>query len=150
MKTRKMFPRCIYVALLLIGLSGCAGRKAVEYTVEVSFPPGCGGVSVPVAVELPAEMPLMEHFDGVRVEPPLLELKAREPDAYRPSVLSQRDYLARNFRAHFEKNPRGTSYLNDFLRPLFVKLSTKGPQADIPGHDLPFLNGGLFADEYGA
>ena len=38
---------------------------------------------------------------------------------------------------------------NSFLRPLFVKLSTEGAQADIPGHDLPFLNGGLFADEYG-
>ena len=50
------------------------------------------------AVELPAEMPLMERFDGVRVEPPPLELKVREPDAYRPSVLSQRDYLAREAR----------------------------------------------------
>ena len=50
------------------------------------------------AVELPAEMPLMERFDGVRVEPPPLELKVREPDAHRPSVLSQRDYLAREAR----------------------------------------------------
>jgi hypothetical protein len=50
------------------------------------------------AVELPAEMPLMERFDGVRVEPPPLELKVREPDVYRPSVLSQRDYLAREAR----------------------------------------------------
>ena len=62
----------------------------------------------------------------------------------------QRDYLAGHFREHFRTDPCGTSYLNDFLNPLFVKLSTKGPQADIPGHDLPFLNGGLFADEYGA
>ena len=50
------------------------------------------------AVELPAEMPLVERFDGVRVEPPGLELKVREPEAYRPSVLSQRDYLAREAR----------------------------------------------------
>ncbi|MBI4327200.1 MAG: hypothetical protein HY674_18345, partial [Chloroflexi bacterium] len=62
----------------------------------------------------------------------------------------ERDYLVARFREHFRKQPRGTSYLDDFLRPLFVKLSTKGAQADVPGHDLPFLNGGLFADEYGA
>ena len=50
------------------------------------------------AVELPAAMPLIERFDAVRVEPPTLELRAREPDAYRPSVLSQRDYLEREAR----------------------------------------------------
>lgn len=50
------------------------------------------------AVELPAEPPLIERFDDVRVAPPPLELKVREPDAYRPSVLSQRDYLAREAR----------------------------------------------------
>ena len=50
------------------------------------------------AVELPAELPLMERFDGVRVEPPRLELRAREQDEYRPSALSQRDYLAREAR----------------------------------------------------
>ena len=50
------------------------------------------------AVELPAEPPLIERFEDVRVEPPPLELKIREPDAYRPSVLSQRDYLAREAR----------------------------------------------------
>lgn len=62
----------------------------------------------------------------------------------------QRDYLYANFRKHLAKSPNGTSYLDRFLRPLFVKLSTEGEQADIPGHDLPFLNGGLFADEYAA
>jgi Domain of unknown function (DUF3883) len=51
-----------------------------------------------MAVELPAEVPLIADFDGVRVEPPSLELKAREVDSYRPSVLSQRDYLAREAR----------------------------------------------------
>jgi Domain of unknown function (DUF3883) len=50
------------------------------------------------AVELPAAMPLIERFDTVRVEPPTLELKVREPDTYRPSVLSQRDYLQREAR----------------------------------------------------
>ena len=50
------------------------------------------------AVELPAESPLIERFDAVRVEPPPLELKVREPEAYRPSALSQRDYLAREAR----------------------------------------------------
>ncbi|MDP3082156.1 MAG: DUF3883 domain-containing protein [Rubrivivax sp.] len=50
------------------------------------------------AVELPAESPLIARFDDVRVEPPSLELKAREPDAYQPSALSQHDYLAREAR----------------------------------------------------
>ena len=50
------------------------------------------------AVELPAAMPLIERFDAVQVEPPTLELRAREPNAYRPSVLSQRDYLEREAR----------------------------------------------------
>jgi len=61
-----------------------------------------------------------------------------------------RRYLVNHFRDQYRKDPTGTTYLKEFLRPLFVKLSTKGPHADIPGHDLPFLNGGLFADEYGA
>lgn len=50
------------------------------------------------AVDLPAEMPLVVRFDGVRVEPPKLTLVVREPDAWRPSVLTQRDYLAREAR----------------------------------------------------
>lgn len=50
------------------------------------------------AVELPAEAPLIARFDAVRVEPPPLELNAGERDAYRPSALSQRDYLAREAR----------------------------------------------------
>ncbi len=60
-----------------------------------------------------------------------------------------REYPASHFRDHYRGDPTGTSFLKEFLRPLCVKLSTKGPQAEIPGHDLPFLNGGLFADEYG-
>lgn len=59
------------------------------------------------------------------------------------------DYLHSNFK-RFEKDAASkTTFLDTFLRPLFTKLSTEGSQADIPGHDLPFLNGGLFADEYG-
>lgn len=34
----------------------------------------------------------------MRVEPPALELKAGEPDPFRPSTLSQRDYLEREAR----------------------------------------------------
>ena len=68
-----------------------------EVTRQIAARPQLEDAAVK-AVELPAEMPLMERFDGVRVEPPLLELKARAPDAYRPSVLSQRDYLAREAR----------------------------------------------------
>ncbi|MBU6409795.1 MAG: hypothetical protein KGR98_05350, partial [Verrucomicrobia bacterium] len=61
----------------------------------------------------------------------------------------QRDYLFRNFVRFDKDTPAKTTFLDGFLRPLFIKLSTEGSQADIPGHDLPFLNGGLFADEYG-
>ena len=60
----------------------------------------------------------------------------------------QRDYLFRHFRENHHATS-GNTYVQKFLRPLFVKLSTEGAQADIPDHDLPFLNGGLFNDEYG-
>ncbi|HEV2207395.1 MAG TPA: TaqI-like C-terminal specificity domain-containing protein [Verrucomicrobiae bacterium] len=62
----------------------------------------------------------------------------------------QRDYLFRNFREHAQKRPDGITFHQQFLKPLFIKLATEGGEADIPGHDLPFLNGGLFVDEYGA
>jgi hypothetical protein len=62
----------------------------------------------------------------------------------------QRDYLVQNFRQHFNQSPNGSSYLDKFLRPVFEKLSTESAVADIAEHDLPFLNGGLFSDEYGA
>ena len=61
----------------------------------------------------------------------------------------QRDYLFRNFTRFDDDAPDKTTFLDSFLRPLFIKLSSEGSQANIPGHDLPFLNGGLFADEYG-
>lgn len=50
------------------------------------------------AVELPAATPCLAGFDKVRVEAPPLELKAPKQDAYRPSALSHRDYLAREAR----------------------------------------------------
>ena len=61
----------------------------------------------------------------------------------------QRDYLFRNFNLFADDAPNKATFLDAFLRPLFTKLSTEGSQADISDHDLPFLNGGLFADEYG-
>jgi len=61
----------------------------------------------------------------------------------------QRDYLYRNFQRFADDGAEKTTFLDRFLRQLFVKLSTEGPQADVPDHDLPFLNGGLFSDEYG-
>lgn len=61
----------------------------------------------------------------------------------------QRGYLFHNFARFANDAPTKTTFLDAFLRPLFTKLSTEGSQADISGHDLPFLNGGLFNDEYG-
>jgi hypothetical protein len=61
----------------------------------------------------------------------------------------QRDYLHHNFKQFANDDEKKTTFLDRFLRPLFVKLSTEGSHADIEGHDLPFLNGGLFSDEYG-
>ena len=60
----------------------------------------------------------------------------------------ERDFLVSNFREHHAKEPESTSYLTQFLWPVFVKLSSQGVQADVAGFDLPFLNGGLFSDEY--
>ncbi len=62
----------------------------------------------------------------------------------------QRDYLFRNFKEDADRGPDATRFHQQFLKPLFTKLATEGREADIPGHDLPFLNGGLFVDEYGA
>ena len=62
-----------------------------------------------------------------------------------------RAFLSRHFHddGHAAR-PDATTYLDSFLRPVFKKLSTPGFAADMAGHDLPFLNGGLFADEAGA
>jgi len=61
----------------------------------------------------------------------------------------QRDYLVRNFREHYAAAPEGTSFYTQFLRPLFQRLSTEEAPPILPDHDVPFLNGGLFNDEYG-
>ena len=61
-----------------------------------------------------------------------------------------RQYLGRPIPRALSPRPHRQQFPQRLPPPLFVKLSTKGPQADIPGHDLPFLNGGLFADEYGS
>ena len=50
------------------------------------------------SVELPAETPLIARFEGVRVDPPKLELRVQEQLDYRPPVLSKRDYLAQEAR----------------------------------------------------
>jgi hypothetical protein len=76
-------------------------RKALfeEVTRQLALRPQLDDAAVK-AVEMPAAMPLVERFDDVRVDPPRLELKvkAQGPDAYRPPVLSHRDYLAREAR----------------------------------------------------
>lgn len=60
----------------------------------------------------------------------------------------RRDYLYERFREHNQPSPKGTDYFDQFLKNLFIKLSTPGEQLTGLG-DVPFLNGGLFADEYG-
>lgn len=50
------------------------------------------------AVALPAETPLIDQFDAVRVDAPKLELKVQEETTYLPPTLSKRDYLAQEAR----------------------------------------------------
>jgi hypothetical protein len=71
----------------------------------------------------------------------------------------QRDYLASGF-ARFVDNPTGTDFYKNFLAPVFAIVSTEWAQREKVtvhleeenphAHDLPFLNGGLFADELAA
>src|SRR6266404_334323 len=71
----------------------------------------------------------------------------------------RRDYLAAGFR-NFAKNPAATNFYTEFLAPVFSIVSTEWTQREkVTGHldesnphthDLPFLNGGLFADEVAA
>lgn len=61
----------------------------------------------------------------------------------------QRDFLIRNFRSGHIDNPKTTTYHDRFLHPLFERLSSDETLALLPNDDLPFLNGGLFNDEYG-
>jgi adenine-specific DNA-methyltransferase len=60
----------------------------------------------------------------------------------------QRDYLIRNFREAHEGKPKASTYHARFLKPLFQRLSTEQVSVLLPDDDLPFLNGGLFNDEY--
>jgi hypothetical protein len=60
----------------------------------------------------------------------------------------QRDYLYANFNQNHAAAPDGTNYYSDFLYRLFIKLSTEAGYFETLG-ELPFLNGGLFNDEYG-
>ena len=61
----------------------------------------------------------------------------------------QRDYIISNFEQFREDEPRATTFHSGFLRPLFERLSTEEASSLLADHDLPFLNGGLFNDEYG-
>lgn len=61
----------------------------------------------------------------------------------------ERDYLYSRFRQHSEGEPDGDSYHRRFLHPLFIRLSTSADEAASALGDVPFLNGGLFDDEYG-
>jgi Eco57I restriction-modification methylase len=61
----------------------------------------------------------------------------------------QRDYLIGNFRSVHQDKPKASTYHSQFLQPLFQRLSTEHSSALLSDHDLPFLNGGLFNDEYG-
>lgn len=60
----------------------------------------------------------------------------------------QRNYLIRNFRQEHEGKPKANTYHARFLRPLFQRLSTEQVSTLLPDDALPFLNGGLFNDEY--
>ena len=61
----------------------------------------------------------------------------------------ERDYLYKRFKEHFNSDKDGVTYYSRFLHPLFVRLSTEIEEAASVLGDLPFLNGGLFDDEYG-
>jgi hypothetical protein len=55
-------------------------------------------VAAQKAVDLPAVVPTMEDFARIAVDPPRLEVTARENDPYTPGALSRRDYLAQEAR----------------------------------------------------
>src|SRR6266705_5943618 len=61
----------------------------------------------------------------------------------------ERDYLIRNFRSAHQDKPKASTYHTRFIQPLFQRLSTEQASELLSDHDLPFLNGGLFNDEYG-
>jgi hypothetical protein len=61
----------------------------------------------------------------------------------------ERNYLYERFAEHFKVGPDGTTYYSSFLHLLFIRLSTEMEEAASVLGDVPFLNGGLFDDEYG-
>jgi hypothetical protein len=61
----------------------------------------------------------------------------------------ERDYLYKRFKEHSKNDPDGVTYYSRFLHPLFMRLSTEMEEAASFLGDVPFLNGGLFDDEYG-
>src|SRR6266545_3934307 len=61
----------------------------------------------------------------------------------------ERDYLYKRFKEHCKKDADEFSYYSRFLHPLFIRLSTEMEEAASVLGDVPFLNGGLFDDEFG-
>ena len=61
----------------------------------------------------------------------------------------ERDYLYKRFTEHLKADPDGSTYYSSFLHLLFIRLSTEMEEAASVLGDVPFLNGGLFDDEYG-
>jgi type I restriction-modification system DNA methylase subunit len=62
----------------------------------------------------------------------------------------ERDYLYKRFKEHLRDDKDGFTYYSRFLFPLFMRLSTEMEEPASFLGDVPFLNGGLFDDEYGA
>ncbi len=60
----------------------------------------------------------------------------------------ERTFLVSNFRRHYEQSTKGSSFFTEFLQPLFERLSTEDLPQTLSQLDVPFLNGGLFNDEY--
>ena len=60
----------------------------------------------------------------------------------------RREYLYAAFKQHYSADPNSTEFYSQFLYRLFIRLSTEGDYFETLG-DVPFLNGGLFNDEYG-
>lgn len=60
----------------------------------------------------------------------------------------ERTFLVSNFRRHYQQSAKGITFFTEFLQPLFERLSTEDLPQALSGLDVPFLNGGLFNDEY--
>jgi hypothetical protein len=60
----------------------------------------------------------------------------------------ERTFLVSNFRRHYQQSAKGITFFTKFLQPLFERLSTEDLPQALSELDVPFLNGGLFNDEY--